>query len=441
MSRRGVFLTLGLTLLLPGQAVARPEAAPPSPALPRTLRLEDALALVRTRGLDLLIAEAAVHGAEGDVTIAAAVQNPALGFSVGKSFLCAPGVCQGTGGLAWTASLSDEAAIENTITRKRMLRTRVAQAALAAARLGRADAWRTLEFQVKQQFVQVLLAQESLRFARDVQASLTETLALNQRRYQAGAISEADLAKIETAKLESDQAVDTALQALRAAKVGLAFQLGVRGPVPEFAVEQPDLLHYAAPARLGAPTAGALIEEALAHRPDLKAAGYQRLRAQESIRLAKRLRFPDIALSLQYTQEGTGTTAVTPPTFALGLSAPLPLFYRQQGEIQKAEADYRTTSLQQAKLVAQVVSDVETAFAAYATAGSLVRRMESRLLDRAQRARDLVKVQYLKGAASLLEFLDAERTFIATNVEYRQDLASYWTAVFQLEQAVGQALR
>ena len=67
--------------------------------------------------------------------------------------------------------------------------------------------------------------------------------------------------------------------------------------------------------------------------------------------------------------------------------------------------------------------------------------MEGRLLDRARRARDLVEFQYKKGAASLLELLDAQRTFIATNVEYRQNLADYWTAVYQVEQATGTEFR
>jgi len=67
--------------------------------------------------------------------------------------------------------------------------------------------------------------------------------------------------------------------------------------------------------------------------------------------------------------------------------------------------------------------------------------MEGGLLERARRARELVSVQYQKGAASLLDFLDAQRTFIATNVEYLQDLALYWGAVFKLEQAVGEDLR
>ncbi|HTA20483.1 MAG TPA: TolC family protein, partial [Polyangia bacterium] len=69
-----------------------------------------------------------------------------------------------------------------------------------------------------------------------------------------------------------------------------------------------------------------------------------------------------------------------------------------------------------------------------------VRRMEDRLLDRAKRSRDLVELQYRKGAASLLEFLDARRTYIATNLEYLQDLTGWWNAYFQLQAATASEL-
>jgi outer membrane protein TolC len=67
--------------------------------------------------------------------------------------------------------------------------------------------------------------------------------------------------------------------------------------------------------------------------------------------------------------------------------------------------------------------------------------MESRLLPQASRARDLVRLQYEKGATSLFEFLDAQRTYLATQNEFLQNLNDYWSAVFQLEQAAGVELR
>ena len=87
-----------------------------------------------------------------------------------------------------------------------------------------------------------------------------------------------------------------------------------------------------------------------------------------------------------------------------------------------------------------MVNNVEASLNAYSFAQHRLDRMESSLLQRAKRARELVGIQYEKGAASLLELLDAQRTLIATNVEYLQDLTDYWTAVFQIEQAVGREL-
>jgi len=144
---------------------------------------------------------------------------------------------------------------------------------------------------------------------------------------------------------------------------------------------------------------------------------------------------------VQYSEQGSGNTppnspsAISPPTLEISLTGTLPLFYQQQGEIKKAEADARTQDAQAAKLRAQVVADVENAYAGYQTAQHQVQRMEGRLLDRAQRARQLVELQYQKGAASLLEYLDAQRTYVAVKGEYIQDLTAYWNAIFQIESA------
>jgi cobalt-zinc-cadmium efflux system outer membrane protein len=69
------------------------------------------------------------------------------------------------------------------------------------------------------------------------------------------------------------------------------------------------------------------------------------------------------------------------------------------------------------------------------------RRDTGGLLESAKGAFDIVATQYDKGAANLTDYLDALRTYISTKNEYFSDLTSYWTAVFQLEAAVGKDLR
>ncbi|WP_176067512.1 TolC family protein [Anaeromyxobacter diazotrophicus] len=446
---RALALLAALAAAVPPPARAAAPAVPEPLALPPRLTLEEASRLFRERGLDLLLADAAVASAEGDLSAAGAVANPQLSASYGRSRTfgdCVdvqgnPSACGWLPQPQYGLGLSDSGAVFDVLTGKRGLRVDAARAALQAARASRADAERTVGAQVRQQVAQVVLAQESSRFAREVAAAQASALELTRTREAAGAISEADVARVEVAKLEADQAVDAAAQALRDARAQLAFLLGARGEVPEFEVDAPDLAQGREPPALAGATAPALLARAAERRPDLHAARLQRERAEAALALARRQRIPDVTLSLNYAQQGTTNQAVTPPTFTLGLALPLPLFYQQQGEIRRAEADVSTQALQATKLEAQVAADVATGLADYAASGALVRRMEGGLLARAARARDLVQVQYQKGAASLLDYLDAQRTFVATRVEYHQDLAAYWTAVFKLEAAVGEELR
>ena len=87
------------------------------------------------------------------------------------------------------------------------------------------------------------------------------------------------------------------------------------------------------------------------------------------------------------------------------------------------------------------VAEVETAWGQLTATRKLVERMEKSLLERAQKARDLIKFQYEHGAASLLDLLNAQRTYTATRGEYAQDLANYWTALSLLEQATAEELK
>ena len=434
-----VLAVVSILVLWPGTVWAGP---PPEPAIPAHLSLAEAMKIFRAQGLDLLIAEAQVQSAAGDARAAAAVANPTVGAGYDRSFFKS-GLYETSSG--WSVGLGDANAIVDSLSGKRRLRIDVGQSALAAARLQRVDAQRTLELAVKQQYLQAALADASLAFAREVAASNTRTLELIRVRYSSGAVSEVDVARTETAKLEADSAVDRATAALREAKITLAFLLGRRRPSLDFSVDAGQL-HFVVPAALMDVTADQLVQRALESRPDLGAQAHQRERASSTVALAKRSRFPDIAAGLQYQQEGSGQTApgspaaITPPTIGLNISATLPVFYQQQGEIQKAQADLAIQEVQMEKVRAEIVSDVELAFGAYHVSRLLVERAEGRLLERATRSRDLVTIQYQKGAASLIEYLDAQRTFIAVNASYLQDLAAYWTAVFQLESATATEL-
>ena len=85
----------------------------------------------------------------------------------------------------------------------------------------------------------------------------------------------------------------------------------------------------------------------------------------------------------------------------------------------------------------QVLTDVSNAYEAFRTNQKVVDLYVSGYLQQAQESRDISEYAYKKGAASLLDFLDAERSYRSTQLAYRQALAGYVVALEQLKQAVG----
>jgi len=426
---------LAATLLAMGLLSLVAEAREPDGEfdVPARLRLPDALRLFREHGLDLILAEAAVEGARGDTLLASAAPNPSFSGGVGRSFACSGAGCSD---LAWNAGISDGSALFDSLSGKRGLRVNAAKLALDVARKGEADARRTLEGMLRQTYLQAVAARQALATQKEAQETLSRLADLIRVRYQHGSISEVEVLKIETEKLNADQQVERSERDLDAAKAQLAFMLGARGRVPVFEVDA-ELPGYLVPPALQGAAVDSLLDLARKQRPDLAGSLLNRDRAEASVRASQRLRFPDVALSAGVSGQGSYSSAITPPTFSFGLTLTPPIFNRYQGEIVKAKADLTAQKTQLAKTEAQVLSDVQTAFTQFKSARSRVERAERELLEHAKRTRDLVQLQYQKGAASLLEYLDAQRILISTKLEYESDLSEYWLAVVLIGQAVG----
>jgi cobalt-zinc-cadmium efflux system outer membrane protein len=441
----GTALLGGLVL---GASVARAEAPGPSPdvgARPPGLAGEpaaaestfvsfaDAVALARTRGYDVLLATATVRAAEADVRTAGQAPNPTLGGGPARRIDCFAAPCPTPWGAF--ANLSDEGLLEGALSRKRALREDVARRALEAARYGRADVERMVVGQVKVQYVQTVAAQARLELARDVAASLQKSVDVNRVRYPR-VIDEGQLARVEQEFLRALQEVDRAAREVRQQQIQLAFLLGRAGPASSLAVDR-RILDYRVPEALVTLDRAALLRAALEARPDRRQVDAQVAQTEASVTLAQRRRIPDVSLLVQYQQLGSGDNAPQPPTLAVGASLPLPIFYRQEGEIARAEADRQGALLVRRRLEAVVASDLDAALSAFGAARLIVERYESGLLERARRALEITQVQFNAGSATLTDLLDAQRSYVAVNSGYLAELVAYWAAAFQLEQAVG----
>src|SRR5262245_8185743 len=177
-----------------------------------------------------------------------------------------------------------------------------------------------------------------------------------------------------------------------------------------------------------------LLERTLTVRPDVRAAEAARARARADLNLAKANAWWDVAPQVQYQRIGPDNT------FGLGISIPLRVFDRNQGEIARTRAEIERTARQQDAAAVQARAEVETALTIVANEADKARMLSEVYLPRAARARDTVDYAYRRGGLSVLDLLDAQRTYRETALDQIRALGSYWSAVYQLEAAVGGAL-
>ena len=435
-----------LALMLCGMVA---QASPPAMALmvgdkaAKVLTLEAALETFRAQGFDLLLAQTEAQGALGDARAAGALTNPVVAATVShagrpyRAALCPGGGCSTTG---YAVTVADEAGITDSAFGKRHLRAQLGALAAESAAYGVLDVRRQLEGALKAQFLAVALDQAEFTFSEATRKTYQKTLALFADRYQSGDISEADVTRVEVEALQAQQREDGAKAALEDDKAALALLLGYRGEVPVFEVEAawvgagPD-------ARWVGLSEERLLALAQSHRSDVMMLERDRASAQAAAALAHRLLWPEVTLSFNYQQFGTGQNAIQPRTYTGGMALALPVLYRQQGELMRAEANVRAATLKLERAQAQVIADVHRAHQALTYAHKRYLRSSAQLLARSERALELVRLQFAKGAASLLDLLDAQRTLNQVTLTHLALQGEVWVAVFGLEQALGTEVR
>jgi cobalt-zinc-cadmium efflux system outer membrane protein len=308
---------------------------------------------------------------------------------------------------------------------KRQRRLQAARDQTAVTRAQVTDAERTLAFNVGQQFVSVLLAESTLQFAQEDLKGFQGTVDIAQAQYNAGAISQADYLKITLQLLQFQTDVSAARLAKAQALVSLREFLGYDAVPANYDVVG-DLAYQRLKGNLEDLQARALRE-----RPDFQAAQLGVTAAQSQILLAK----ANSKVDVNGTYDFTHTAGQNSASIFAGFD--LPIFNRNQGEI--ARTRYALTQAQESQLSASdtVLSDVANAYEALRSNDEIVQLYTSGYLKQAQDSRDISEYAYKAGAASLLDFLDAERSYRAVQLAYRQALASYMTALEQMKQAVG----
>ena len=310
---------------------------------------------------------------------------------------------------------------------KRELRLEAAKQGTAIAESQLQDQRRTLLFSLRNAYVQLLQAKAVYAQAKDNIEQYDKVIDVNRERKKAGDIAQVDLDRIELMRVQFESDLQTAEVNLRTAKINVLTLLNDRTPINQFDATGPfDFSDSIEPL-------DDLRRQALEARPDLKAAVETVEQARSNYRLAVANGSTDPTFGFDIARN--------PPSLSqyigFNVSIPLRIFDRNQGEKARTAVDIRRNQKLLEANQAQVFSDVDSAYAMVNSTVALLKPYKDHYLAQSTRVRDTINFSYQHGAASLLDFLQAQQDYRATQVTYLNLIGSYLTAASQLNMAVG----
>ncbi len=393
------------------------------------LTLEAAQQTAFLRNWDLLAAARGVDAAVAQKIVARQFPNPALSFSTTQINVDGTPNSTPAGNTFWDRNYQTIIAINQLfeIGGKRRNRQASAQAGIEGATATLLDARRTLDLAVARAYVAVVLAEENQRVLEKSAASLRQEAKIAEIRTRAGEISTSDQAQIEITADRFDLDAERARSASAQARVALETLLGEARPRGDCHLS--DALD-ALSARPAPPDGG---PQGM-RRADVVAAEAAWQKAEADLRLQKSNRVPDPTFLAQYQHEPPDY----PNSVGFGVSFPLPLWNRNEGNIAAAQAACEQVELAFHKTEAQAAADIAVARMAYDDAHKRWLSYHDQILAKSEKVRQSVAYAYEKGGASLLDLLSAERNDNDVRLGASQAAADLANAVAALQVACAQ---
>lgn len=416
------FLTCGLLLVCAGKLMAQ------GSVVPARLSLDDALRIAEARNPQLVVAQQGVVASEADVLGALKRPNPVLTLTSEGIPLSQ----QNRPAFFDNQELAFDVQQELEPGGRRRLRTEQAQRGADVARASSRDALRQLRFEVRRAYMQVVLAKADDEVARTTLEEIDKVLALNRARYDQGELSGVELRRLQVERFRFADDAFVAELALKNTRSALLALLNLR-PLDQPFDTVDDLLptSIAATIPLSRDATDSPVGVALASRPDLDAARRERERAEAGLRLQHALRTPSFLVGAGFKRDfGMNGLIVT-------FGVPLPIFNRNEAGVARASAEQQQATARLAAVETQVSLEVQEALNAVDVTRRRISYVEGEYLKSAREARDIVLAAYRSGAATLIDYLDAQRALREALRTENRARFDYRISLFQYEAALG----
>jgi len=312
---------------------------------------------------------------------------------------------------------------------KRQRRIDVAEATVSTAELQFLNTVRSVVLDVQSAFVELLQAKADLALAQETLEAFRQTVQVNTSRVRSGDLAEVELIRTQVAELQFENTVAQARLKVDVGRSKLQVLLGRRRTEA-----LPDSTGDFRQEEVSA-TLDALRARAFASRPDYLALQRDVARSQAELRLQLAQGKVDYTVGTEYRRQqglaGTGNS------LGFFFASNLPIFNRNQGEIERARQEQGQAEARIRALQATIENDVQTAYLQYRTAQESLRRVQDSMLSKATDVRQITERAYRRGGASFLDFLDAQRAYNDTVQLRNAASADFAKSLYAIDAATG----
>jgi cobalt-zinc-cadmium efflux system outer membrane protein len=285
-----------------------------------------------------------------------------------------------------------------------------------------ADTERHLFQTVAQKWLDVWTARKQLDLLGTAKSNIDSLANINRLRLKNQVITTTDLSRTELLANQYNIQLKTARQNYQNEIINLKFLMGTADSVQ---IDTTDQFAFAFPSQMDA-----IVQEALQGRTDIQAIKSTMDVADANIKLQKSNALPTPELGLIFNPQNKVNYMGVYGTIEI------PVFSRNQGEIRKsqivkqqAEQDLRATET-------QIQTEILTAYKSYQTQKQNVQNF-NQLLTQSQTILNSVKYSYLRGGTTIIDFLEAQRSWLDTQQQYYDLLQQYRQSYVDLLNASG----
>lgn len=383
------------------------------------ITLNDAVTIFLQQNLQLVAAKYDIDTAEAEKLTARLRPNPQVSFTANDFPLAFSLQAFNPPTLDYSISQTFETAGK----RQKRMDVADAQAEVAQAQF-ETVVWQMTN-DVKKKFYAVLLARSLYDLAKENQTTFQQIVDHTRDVFKLGEISGLDLQRLEVERIKFDTDLANTERDYEVALRDLRLALG--GTYSSMEVEASGSIEYYQSYDFSFTD---LREKAIAARPDLKVAKLSQKAANASIRLQNAMKYPDLTLAGGVEQVKDGVS-----TYNIGVSVPIPVYDRNQGERAKALIDKERAQNQEQQVTNQIVGDVDKALAAFNIQKRRVELYKTGVLEKVTAIQTKTEESLKAGESSTLELLDAIRTRRDTLAEFYQTIFDYQSALLDLELA------